>query len=203
MSILDTSHKGFQVTRKHSKENVKNILFRTEHAPFAHLLYDRIPIIINEKENLVKNNGCFYCRKNNADHSARYCPEKRLSKNDQLNVDLEDPEDREESTSEEDSEGYVIDANLVDSDDLKCAIDSQKNCILFNNKINFYEPLFLLSSECEITKTNQAKTYKNENRDTSSHSEAFNLENRVQFRKAKGPKKEIEDYVEYHVYHLY
>ncbi len=66
-----------------------------------------------EKENLVKNNGCFYCRKHNADHSARHCPEKRQSKNDQLNVDLKGSKNCEESTSEEDSDGYVIDSSRV------------------------------------------------------------------------------------------
>jgi hypothetical protein len=147
-----------------------------------------------EKENLVKNNGCFYCRKHNADHSARYCPEKRHGKNDQLLVDLEGSENDVESTSEEESDGYVVDANLVDSHDLKCAIDSHKNCILFNNKNNFYEPLFLLSSECEITKTNQAKTYEIENISTSSHSEAMNLEKYALSSNFKVRKQEIEDY---------
>jgi hypothetical protein len=111
-----------------------------------------------EREKLVKNNGCFYCRKIGADHSARNCPEKKV-RIDQHNVDLGESEIQEESTSEEDSEGYVIDANLVDSNDLKRSIDSHKSCILFNNKNNFYEPLFLLPSESEITKPNQAKIY--------------------------------------------
>jgi hypothetical protein len=146
-----------------------------------------------EKENLVKNNGCFYCRKHNADHSARYCPEKRHGKNDQLLVDLEGSENDVESTSEEESDGYVVDANLVDSHDLKCAIDSHKNCILFNNKNNFYEPLFLLSSESEIREHKKPKPSKSENTDTPSPSEAMNLENRVQPVNFKGPKLEIED----------
>ena len=30
-----------------------------------------------EREKLMKNNGCFYCRKNNAEHTARNCPEKK------------------------------------------------------------------------------------------------------------------------------
>lgn len=41
MSILDTSHKGFQVTRKHSKENVKNILFSPSRLRAKFALFDK------------------------------------------------------------------------------------------------------------------------------------------------------------------
>ena len=144
-----------------------------------------------EKEILLKNDGCFYCRKHNAGHSARYCPEKRSSRNDQHAVDLEEPETQEESTSEEDSEGYVIDANLVDSKDLKSSIDYHKHYCYFNNKRNFYEPLFYLTSESEITQTKTTKTYKDEYIGIPSPLEVLNLD---QTSKFKISKPEIQDH---------
>ena len=126
-----------------------------------------------EKEKLVKSNGCFYCRKNNVNHNARNCPEKR-NQNDQHAVDLE-PEDLAESTSEEDSEGYVIDANLVDSNDLKRSTDYRKH-YFYINKFNFYEPLFDFTSECEITKTIITKSEKNELSDVPVPQEVFTLD---------------------------
>ena len=113
--------------------------------------YRNQPSLSNEeREKLVKNNGCFYCRKNNAEHTARNCPKKK-TRHDQHAVDLEESGNQEESTSEEDSDGYVIDANLVDSNDLKCSIDNRKYCFYFNKNNNFYETLYDLPSECEIS----------------------------------------------------
>ena len=41
MSILDTNHKGFELTRKHSKQNIKNALFTPKRLQAKFALFDK------------------------------------------------------------------------------------------------------------------------------------------------------------------
>jgi hypothetical protein len=101
-----------------------------------------------EKEKLKSNNGCYYCRKPNAGHTASYCPEKMTRKRDgQLLEKEEQKSDTERSTSGCDSEGYVFAVNLVELEHPKDK--KTRNNKFFINKTNYFKPLFESSSELE------------------------------------------------------
>jgi hypothetical protein len=101
-----------------------------------------------EKEKLKNNNGCYYCRKPNAGHTAPYCPEKMKKKQDGHLLEKEEQKsDSERSTSECDSEGYVFEVNLVELEQPNNK--KTRNNKFFINKTNYFEPLFESSSETE------------------------------------------------------
>ena len=110
--------------------------------------FAKVRLTNEEKERLKNSNGCYYCRKPNAGHTAAYCPEKTKRIQDGQALEKEAQKtDTENSTSEYDSEGYVSEVNLVEKERLNNKKTQDKK--LFINKNNYFEPLSGSSSEIE------------------------------------------------------